>query len=298
MYALECGKFSDVINWKVDAANHHCIQIHDKAALSKEVLPLLFKVAKFESFQRKLYRWGFIKHRPSKKKSSAVTFVNPAFRQGDYVNAAKITCSPKKNFRPDHNEILRRDSLGEGGSTITSSLGPSIMRIDDTQPVVRMNNSVQKITPPPSTMPASNISSNDSFASSMPSLYSSPNVLSSMNTMMPLQQNQFMLSQIPTSTIAMNTFMSNANNARNANLLKMSDLAQSMSNPMLNNNVTNSTMQTQTAVQTQPMFTMPDHYQGSSTRHQMIIQNALNALQNDVGSNDGGVQNLNQNIIF
>ena len=98
-----------------------------------------------------------------------------------------------------------------------------------------------------------------------------------------------MLSQIPSSTIAMNTFMSNANNARNANLLKMSDLAQSMSNPMLNNNVvTNSTMQTQTAVQTQPMFSMPDHYQGSSIRHQMIIQNALNALQNDVGRNDGG----------
>lgn len=288
MYALECGKFSDIINWKVDAANQHYIQIHDTAALSKEVLPLIFKVAKFESFQRKLYRWGFIKHRPSKKKSSAVTFVNPAFRQGDYVNAAKITCSPKNNFHPDPNEILRRDSLGGGGSTITSSLGPSIMRIDDTQPVVRMNNSVQKIIPPPSTMPGLNISSNDSFACSVPSLHSSSNMLSSMNTMMPLQQNQFMLSQIPTSTIAMNTFMSNANNARNANLLKMSDLAQSMSNPMLNNNVTNSTMQTQTAVQTQPMFSMTDHYQGSSIRHQMIIQNALNALQNDVGNNDGG----------
>lgn len=298
MYALECGKFSDIINWKVDAANQHCIQIHDTAALSKEVLPLLFKVAKFESFQRKLYRWGFIKHRPSKKKSSAVTFVNPAFRQGDYVNAAKITCSPKKNFRPDPNEILRRGSLG-GGSTITSSLDPSIMRIDDTQPVVRMNHSVQKITPPPasSMMPGLNISSNDSFASSVPSLHSSSNMLSSMNTMMPLQQNQF-ISQIPTSTIAMNTFMSNANNARNANLLKISDLAQSMSDPMFTNNCTNITsLQTQTGVQTPTKFAMPDHYQGSSlhVRHQMIIQNALNALQNDVGNNNGGVQNLNQN---
>lgn len=282
MYALECGKFSDVINWKVDAANQHCIQIHDTAALSKEVLPSLFKVAKFESFQRKLYRWGFIKHRPSKKKSSAVTFVNPAFRQGDYVNAAKISCSPKKNFRPDPNEILRRDSLG-GGSTFTGSFNPSIMRTDDTQPVV-MHNDVQKITPPPTTMPGLNISSNDSFASSVPSLHSSSNMLPSMSNMMPLQQNQFM-SQMPTSTIAMNTFMSNANNARNANLLKMSDLAQSMSNQMFNNN----TLQTQTGVQTPTMFAMSDHYQGSSMRHQMIIQNALNALQNDIGSNNGGV---------
>lgn len=98
MYVLECGKYTDIVNWKIDTENneHHFI-VHNIDEFTKQVLPLFFKVAKYDSFQRKIYRWGFIKTRRSraekKKAPKSVSYVHPCFRQGDYSGAAMMACS-------------------------------------------------------------------------------------------------------------------------------------------------------------------------------------------------------------
>lgn len=98
MYVLQCGKYNHIVNWKLDSEQdeHHFI-VQDIDEFSKQVLPIFFKVAKYESFQRKLYRWGFIKTRRTRaekmKSPKSVCYVHPCFRQGDYNGAAQMTCS-------------------------------------------------------------------------------------------------------------------------------------------------------------------------------------------------------------
>lgn len=98
MYVLECGKYTNIVNWKIDKEHdeHHFI-VNNIDDFTKQVLPSFFKVAKYDSFQRKLYRWGFIKTRRSKaekkKEPKSVCYVHPCFRMGDYSGAALMTCS-------------------------------------------------------------------------------------------------------------------------------------------------------------------------------------------------------------
>ena len=98
MYVLECGKYTDIVNWKIDTEHeeHHFI-VHNIDEFTKQVLPSFFKVAKYDSFQRKLYRWGFVKTRRSraekKKEPKSVCYVHPCFRMGDYSGAALMACS-------------------------------------------------------------------------------------------------------------------------------------------------------------------------------------------------------------
>lgn len=98
MYVLECGKYNHIVGWKLDTeSNEQHFIVYDIDAFTETVLPTLFKVAKYDSFQRKLYRWGFIKTRRTKADKlqlpKAVCYVHPFFRQGDYNGAAKMTCS-------------------------------------------------------------------------------------------------------------------------------------------------------------------------------------------------------------
>ena len=98
MYVLQCGKYNHIVNWQLDSEqNEHHFIVQDIDEFTKQVLPIFFKVAKYESFQRKLYRWGFIKTRRTRaekmKSPKSVCYVHPCFRQGDYNGAAQMTCS-------------------------------------------------------------------------------------------------------------------------------------------------------------------------------------------------------------
>lgn len=98
MYVLECGKYTNIVNWNIDTEhNEHHFIVHNIDEFTKQVLPVFFKFAKYESFQRKLYRWGFIKTRRSKAEKKrapkSVVYVHPCFRMGDYSGAAVMTCS-------------------------------------------------------------------------------------------------------------------------------------------------------------------------------------------------------------
>ncbi|GFH53595.1 hypothetical protein CTEN210_10071 [Chaetoceros tenuissimus] len=100
MYILECGEYSHIIMWNNKSDDNSFI-ILDVPAFEAIVLPTLFKVSKYESFQRKLYRWGFLKAKlPSDMLfpvvggcQKTVSFVHALFPKGDYAAASRLVCS-------------------------------------------------------------------------------------------------------------------------------------------------------------------------------------------------------------
>ena len=105
MYALECGDYSDVIAWSSTsfrAGNDGCdmFYIRDVGAFTEQVLPALFKSVKFDSFHRKMYRWGFSKQRTTRAPNPSAAGASPiiyyshqSFRKGNFALASSMTCS-------------------------------------------------------------------------------------------------------------------------------------------------------------------------------------------------------------
>ena len=107
MYALECGDYSDVIAWSSASCRAggydggDMFHILDVRAFTEQVLPALFKSVKFESFHRKMYRWGFSKQRTTTRaqiRGDAVAapfifYSHQNFRKGNFTLASSMTCS-------------------------------------------------------------------------------------------------------------------------------------------------------------------------------------------------------------
>lgn len=135
MYIIQCGDYNHLIDWieteeeeenpssegnNEDAASGEAIKkcetnttvlvsppskstpfiIYDKIAFETHVLPAIFKEGKFDSFERKLYRWGFAKkkrevtgRRRSVDSSNSSIYEHPYFCKGDYMTASTIACS-------------------------------------------------------------------------------------------------------------------------------------------------------------------------------------------------------------
>jgi len=96
MYSLECGEYRHIINWSTVDASGFSFTVVDPAAFTKQVLPTLFKTAKFDSFQRKLYRWGFVKKR-TRAGNLSISFVHPFFQKGNFGLCARMTCNARTN---------------------------------------------------------------------------------------------------------------------------------------------------------------------------------------------------------
>lgn len=90
MYALQCGEFNEIIAWSIDGLSF-CI--NNTLAFEQTILPILFKPAKFESFGRKLSRWGFRKINITGVGPHAAGFAHSQFRRGDYAFCKNMTCS-------------------------------------------------------------------------------------------------------------------------------------------------------------------------------------------------------------
>jgi len=93
MYALQCGDYEDVISW---TNNGISFVITDARAFTKRVLPALFKLGQFESFQRKLARWGFVKRRGVRGSGTDPFFWwfrHPYFQRGSIDLCHRLTCS-------------------------------------------------------------------------------------------------------------------------------------------------------------------------------------------------------------
>ena len=96
MHSLDQGAFEDIFVWSFNGLSFIII---DPKAFTEEVLPSLFKTAKFESFKRKLKRWGFAMRRGAGRHGvvapSTLWVCHPYFQRGNFELCKKILCVSK-----------------------------------------------------------------------------------------------------------------------------------------------------------------------------------------------------------
>ena len=119
MYVLEHREFEDIITWSF---NGQTFIIKDPKTFTENVLPPLFKIAKFESFQRKLDRWGFAKRRGAGRiglvSPETWWYYHPCFQKGNYDLCRRINCNSKKN------NIATRRAISMRANDVAASLIP------------------------------------------------------------------------------------------------------------------------------------------------------------------------------
>jgi hypothetical protein len=95
---LDNRLYESILSWTPDGM---AFTIYDKKAFEEQVIPVHFaKSAKFRSFLRKLYRWGFAKkHHPPGKQPEAscfyldsATYFHKKFRKGRPDLCSEMTC--------------------------------------------------------------------------------------------------------------------------------------------------------------------------------------------------------------
>jgi|AntRauTorckE5430_2_1112549.scaffolds.fasta_scaffold09617_2 hypothetical protein len=97
MYVLECGKYASIARWSKDGKSFVVI---DPKAFEINVLPSLFKTSQFESFVRKLCRWGFAKRSGTACRfgmmPTSIWFCHPAFQKGKFaLCSTDVRCNSK-----------------------------------------------------------------------------------------------------------------------------------------------------------------------------------------------------------
>jgi len=115
MYALDCGEYVNVICWSDDGKS---FKIQDRSALEQVVLPQIFRVAKYSSFLRKLYRWGFVRLRNKGSSGRNDSYINPDFTSGDYASCERIRCTSSSGTSTIS---TARDSSNASSTEISSS---------------------------------------------------------------------------------------------------------------------------------------------------------------------------------
>jgi len=95
MYVVECGDFNGIIAWSNDGLSF-CI--NNTVAFEKAVLPVVFKAAKWESFARKLARWGFKRIRlTGAYAEKGAAYIHPQFRRGDFALSKLMSCGNEED---------------------------------------------------------------------------------------------------------------------------------------------------------------------------------------------------------
>lgn len=131
MYALECGQFNEIMSWSGDGRSFAII---DKDGFEDRVLPALFKPSKFESFIRKLCRWGFAKKRASSRygqeeSEQCVWFYHPNFQKGNIELCISVEC--RQNTKMESKSItLSNSSTAQSSSARAGSTSHSHVRTD------------------------------------------------------------------------------------------------------------------------------------------------------------------------
>jgi hypothetical protein len=94
MHSLDQGTFEDIFTWSFNGLSFIII---DPKAFTEKVLPSHFKTAKFESFKRKLKRWGFAMRRGAGRHGvvdpSTLWVCHPYFQRGNSELCKKISVS-------------------------------------------------------------------------------------------------------------------------------------------------------------------------------------------------------------
>ena len=104
MYALEVGEYNDIVCWSKDGKS---FVVMNPQSFTSRVLQVLLQMSKFDSFTRKLSRWGFAKRRDAEKRkilcgntivpcASTTFFCHPSFQRGDYeLCRVGVVCNSK-----------------------------------------------------------------------------------------------------------------------------------------------------------------------------------------------------------
>lgn len=92
MYILDSNKYENIISWTFDGNG---FIVNDRRLLTEIVLPSHFKVLKYDSFVRKLYRWGFSK---SHRGTRHGYFYNKYFQRGKHELCEKLVSCTKTIF--------------------------------------------------------------------------------------------------------------------------------------------------------------------------------------------------------
>ena len=119
MYAIQCGEFNDIVAWSKDGLSF-CINNTD--AFEKAVLPVVFKPAKWESFARKIARWGFKKIRlTGAYAEKGAGYIHPQFRRGDFALSSLMSCNGSSNDDRSNTEEHQVVSILASLSTSTEA---------------------------------------------------------------------------------------------------------------------------------------------------------------------------------
>lgn len=97
MYVLECGEYDEVLRW---SKNGKSFVVVDSKHFERNVLPALFKTSKFDSFVRKLSRWGFAKRSGTGSRNGStptpIWFCHPSFQKGKFsLCSTAVLCNSK-----------------------------------------------------------------------------------------------------------------------------------------------------------------------------------------------------------
>lgn len=121
MEILSIKEYEDIISWTPDGKSFF---IHDKKKLNA-VLTCYFQSTKYDSFRRKLHRWGF---RIAKKGSSAGAYTHKLFARDNPSLCSKMKCvkqsysaktserSFAKSSTLKHDMVVRTETKSLGGT--------------------------------------------------------------------------------------------------------------------------------------------------------------------------------------
>lgn len=157
MYAIECGQFDEIMSWSGDGRS---FAIRDKDGFEVRVLPALFKPSKFESFIRKLCRWGFAKRRASgrygqeEESEQCVWFYHPNFQKGNFDLCSSVECrqdtkmglktilSSNSSIAQSSSERASRTSHSRVQTDASTSIGSSMFHRNNAANLVSSNPSL------------------------------------------------------------------------------------------------------------------------------------------------------------
>ena len=111
MYVLETGEYDDIISWSTDGT---AFVVRDPDSFTEKVLQVLLQMSKFESFIRKLSRWGFAKR--LNKEGTKI----PSAKYGDIFATSTWLCHPsfqKGNFELCKERVICNSKVDIGACT-------------------------------------------------------------------------------------------------------------------------------------------------------------------------------------
>lgn len=127
MQLLSENKFEEIISW---LPHGHSFIVYDKNKFTETILPIYFKGTKYESFIRKLNRWGFTR---TAKGIETGAYSNKYFKRGELILCKRMKCQKKYeikkktslpeaeryyNMHPEHEKKIQVINIGEAQSSL------------------------------------------------------------------------------------------------------------------------------------------------------------------------------------